>query len=197
MQVLFLQIHSTCSGRQAPIIRTILQNTCTRGRSASFLILLMMGAWRPKYVEWLCRNKICTFLHQVGVLFHIYYDARKHKSKIELYLYVDARHRCYQLTSTWQVTIPKYITFVHYSVINLYLCDNCTRHRQYKTNFMLFILIIPILRSTFFRPSAPQFMLALPHISHTPTSHAPWQPCHSYGTRKPVDIAVKPKAVRE
>ena len=44
-------------------------NTCTRGRRASFLILLLMGAWRPKHVEWLCRNKTCTVLHQVGVLF--------------------------------------------------------------------------------------------------------------------------------
>ena len=59
----------------------ILQNTCTRGRRASFLILLMMGAWRPKHVGWLCRNKTCTVLHQVGVLFDLYYDARKHKSK--------------------------------------------------------------------------------------------------------------------
>ena len=56
-------------------------NTCTRGRHASFLILLMMGAWRPKHVEWLCRNKTCTVLHQVGVLFDFYYDERKHKSK--------------------------------------------------------------------------------------------------------------------
>jgi len=28
-----------------------------------------MGAWRPKHVEWLCRNKTCTVLHQVGVSF--------------------------------------------------------------------------------------------------------------------------------
>ena len=41
-------------------------NTCSRGRRASFLILLMMGAWRLKHVEWLCRNKTCTVLHQVG-----------------------------------------------------------------------------------------------------------------------------------
>ena len=46
-------------------------NTCTRGRRASFLILLMMGAWRPKHVEWLCRNKTCTLLHQVGILFDL------------------------------------------------------------------------------------------------------------------------------
>ena len=58
-------------------------NTCTRGRRASFLILLMMGALRPKHVEWLCRNKTCTVLHQVGVLFDLYYDARKHKSKFD------------------------------------------------------------------------------------------------------------------
>ena len=30
-----------------------------------------------------CRNKTCTVLHQVGVLFDLYYDARKHKSKIK------------------------------------------------------------------------------------------------------------------
>ena len=56
-------------------------NTCTRARRASFLILPMMGAWRPKHVEWVCRNKTCTVLHQVGVLFDLYYDARKHKIK--------------------------------------------------------------------------------------------------------------------
>jgi len=51
-------------------------NTCTRGRRARFLILPMMGAWRPKHVEWLCRNKTCTVLHQVGVSFDvaIYYE---------------------------------------------------------------------------------------------------------------------------
>jgi len=30
-----------------------------------------MGAWRPKHVEWLCRNKTCTVLHQVGVSFDL------------------------------------------------------------------------------------------------------------------------------
>ena len=40
------------------------------------------GRLRPKHVEWLCRNKTCTVLHQVGVLFDLYYDARKHKIKI-------------------------------------------------------------------------------------------------------------------
>ena len=37
------------------------------------------GRLRPKHVEWLCRNKTCTVLHQVGVSFDLYYDARKHK----------------------------------------------------------------------------------------------------------------------
>jgi hypothetical protein len=37
---------------------------------------------RPKHVEWPCRNKTCTVLHQVGVSFDLYYDARKHKIKI-------------------------------------------------------------------------------------------------------------------
>ena len=66
-------------------------NTCTRVRHTSFLILLMMDAWRPKHVEWLRRNKTWTVLHQVGVLFDLYYDARKHKSKVEL-------EGCQQLT---------------------------------------------------------------------------------------------------
>jgi len=40
------------------------------------------GRLRSKHVEWLCRNKTCTVLHQVGVSFDLYYDARKHKIKI-------------------------------------------------------------------------------------------------------------------
>ena len=39
------------------------------------------GRLRPKHVEWPCRNKTCTMLHQVGVSFDLYYDARKHKIK--------------------------------------------------------------------------------------------------------------------
>ena len=40
------------------------------------------GRLRPKHVEWPCRNKTCTVLHQVGVSFDLYYDARKHKIKM-------------------------------------------------------------------------------------------------------------------
>jgi len=39
------------------------------------------GSLHPKHVEWLCRNRICAVLHQVGVSFDLYYDARKHKIK--------------------------------------------------------------------------------------------------------------------
>ena len=39
------------------------------------------GRLRPKHVEGPCRNKICTELHQVGVSFDLYYDARKQKIK--------------------------------------------------------------------------------------------------------------------
>ena len=58
VQVLFLQGHSTCFGRKRPSL-----GVC-------------------KHVEWPCRNKTCTVLHQVGVSFDLYYDARKHKIKI-------------------------------------------------------------------------------------------------------------------
>jgi len=33
--------------------------------------LHVSGAWRPKHVERLCRNKTCTALDQVGVLFDL------------------------------------------------------------------------------------------------------------------------------
>ena len=29
------------------------------------------GCLRPKHVEWLCRNKTCTVLHQIGVSFDV------------------------------------------------------------------------------------------------------------------------------
>ena len=35
----------------------------------------------------LCRNETCTVLHQVGVSFDLYYDARKHKIKIRTSFY--------------------------------------------------------------------------------------------------------------
>ena len=38
---------------------------------------------RPKHVEWFCRSKTCTVLHQVGVSFVLYYDARKQKIKTQ------------------------------------------------------------------------------------------------------------------
>jgi len=47
------------------------------------------GHLRPKHVEWLCRNKTCTVLHQVGVLFDLYYDARKHKIKIFRQIWIE------------------------------------------------------------------------------------------------------------
>ena len=46
------------------------------------------GRLRPKHVEWTCRNKTCTVLHQVGVSFDLYYDARKHKIKMKCILVV-------------------------------------------------------------------------------------------------------------
>jgi len=54
VQVLVLQSHSTCFGRKRP---SSVLNTPDDGR---------LG---PKHVEWLCRNKTCTVLHQVGVSF--------------------------------------------------------------------------------------------------------------------------------
>ena len=51
-------------------------NTCTSGRCTSFKTP-DDGRLRPKHLEWLCRNKTWTVLHQVGVSFDLYYDARK------------------------------------------------------------------------------------------------------------------------
>jgi hypothetical protein len=56
-------------------------NYLYRWLPCQYFILLMMGAWRPKHVEKVCSNKICILLHHVCVLFNLYNDARKHKSK--------------------------------------------------------------------------------------------------------------------
>ena len=55
-------------------------NTCTSGRCTSFKTP-DDGRLRPNHVEWFCINKTCTVLHQVGVSFDLYCDARKHKIK--------------------------------------------------------------------------------------------------------------------
>ena len=60
---------------------------------------------RPKHVELTCRNKTCTVLHQVGVSFDLYYDARKHKIKIYF-----IQFEC-PLLCPPQILIPSDITF--------------------------------------------------------------------------------------
>ena len=45
------------------------------------------GRLRPKHVEWLCKNKTCTVLHQFGVSFDLYHGARKHKIKMKRTLF--------------------------------------------------------------------------------------------------------------
>ena len=45
-------------------------NYLYRWLPCQYFILLMMGAWRPKHVVKVCSNKICIFLHHVGVLFN-------------------------------------------------------------------------------------------------------------------------------
>ena len=60
------------------------------------------GRLRTKHVEWLCRNKTCTVLHQVGVSFDLYCDARKHKIKIILSVLAFSKHR-----RQWRVQYSK------------------------------------------------------------------------------------------
>ena len=74
-----------------------------------------MGAWRPKHVEWPCRNKTCTVLHQVGVSFDLYCDARKHKIKILI------RHFSKPAQSNIAHTNFFFIEFLQ-EEINLMLC---------------------------------------------------------------------------
>ena len=63
-----------------------LPSTITHVPVAAVLVLNTPddGRLRPKHVEWLCRNKACTVLDQVGVSFDLYYDARKHKIKMDV-----------------------------------------------------------------------------------------------------------------
>ena len=57
------------------------------------------GRLRPKHVEWLCRNKTCRVLHQVGVSFDLYYDAGKHKIKV----YVIFLAVCFLILHLWSM----------------------------------------------------------------------------------------------
>ena len=57
-------------------------NTCTSGRCTSFKTP-DDGRLRPKHVEWLCRNKACTVMHQVGVSFDLWDGSlRSHESSV-------------------------------------------------------------------------------------------------------------------
>ena len=108
VQVLYLQGHSTCFGRKRPSSGVLWVShhisllgppalirrcddwpaTITHVPVAAVLVLNTPDdrRLRPKHVEWPCRNKICTVLHQVGVSFDLYYDARKHKIKTTIYV---------------------------------------------------------------------------------------------------------------
>ena len=71
VQVLFLQSHSTCFGRQAPnhqeylklvrrpLVRVLSLSTITHVPVAAVIVLNTPddGRLRPKHVEWLCRNR--------------------------------------------------------------------------------------------------------------------------------------------
>ena len=88
VQVLFLQSHSTCFGRKRPSSGVFKTSTAATGTcvnvvgQSSHLFIRAGTALIKKHVEWLCRNKTCTVLHQVDVWFDLYYVARKHKIKI-------------------------------------------------------------------------------------------------------------------
>ena len=80
MQVLFLQSHSTCFGRNTHSVPALIRcgdlpATITYVPVAAVLVLNTPddGRLRPKHVEWLCRNKTCTVLHQVDVSFDLVY----------------------------------------------------------------------------------------------------------------------------
>ena len=75
VQVLFLQGHSTWFGRKRPssgVFKTSTEatGTCVIVAGKSSHLLIRRCDYLP--VEWLCRNKTCTMLHQVGLSLHIY-----------------------------------------------------------------------------------------------------------------------------
>jgi len=112
-----------------------------------------MGAWRPKHVEWLCRNKTCTVLHQVGVSFDSYCDARKHKIKIHWSLF-GLRIWNYHSTFlyTWWRAILKGKVQIFSSTL-VYYCDRTSQfistiRFQYectKSVFFHFRFCLPLL----------------------------------------------------
>ena len=83
------------------------------------------GRLRPKHVEWLCRNKTCTVLHQVGVSFDLYYDARKHKIKIYVVTSKCSRESLYFL-DIQNCTIIKLLFLQNSPHVQLYTyASNC------------------------------------------------------------------------
>ena len=89
MQFLFLHSHSTYFGRKRPSsgvfkTGTAVNGTCVivAGKSSHHLIRAgTVGCLRPKHVEWLCRNKTCTVLHQVG--FYLTYTMMHGNTKLK------------------------------------------------------------------------------------------------------------------
>ena len=56
------------------------------------------GRLRPKHVEWLCRNKTCTVLHQVGVSFDLAWLGFNRRGRIITRVF---RDRNYELQRYW------------------------------------------------------------------------------------------------
>ena len=82
MQVLFLQSHSTCFGRKRPSSGVFKTSTAATG-----ICVIVAGETSHLLIRAGGRNKTCTVLHQVGVSFDLYYNARKHKIKISTNIY--------------------------------------------------------------------------------------------------------------
>ena len=91
-----------------------------------------MGAWRPKHVEGHCRNETCTVLHQVSVLFDLYYDARKHESKksnckVKSCQKYKSSSLHLSLTTSWHSVDAQFITSVRSNL--------CTSVAMYDTQW--------------------------------------------------------------
>ena len=130
----------------------------------------MMGAWCLKHVEWLCRNKICTVLHQVGVLFDLYYDARKHKSKI--WISVTFKTHCSSHNQS-SVTFGAWHQVPQFCQIFWYIYQPFRQHQSLSVNFLLFWLSLKTNKHARF--NVAEYLHLLECYCRHETASQPWR----------------------
>ena len=85
------------------------------------------GHLRPKHVEWPCRNKTCTVLHQVGVSFDLYSPY--------FCVFVSRRDVTFKSTKTF-LPAPGLVSVFYAVYLRLFFLQSAKRGRSTGTTFI-------------------------------------------------------------